>query len=537
MEHRITALYCRLSRDDDLQGDSNSIINQKNILEKFASENNFMNIQFFVDDGFSGTNFSRPDFMRLEQLINEGKVSTVIVKDMSRFGRDYLKVGYYLDVVFPLKDIRFIAINDNVDSEKGSDDFLPFKNILNEWYARDASKKVKAVYRAKALNGEHICFHPPYGYLKDPDNPKKWIVDEEAAQVVRRIFDMFISGKGGWQIASILTQEGVLNPTSHKAKLGLKTVHKLTDDSDDCLWYYSSVVNILDRKEYLGHTVSFKTYRKSYKDKKIHYNNDEDLFIAENTHPAIIDKDTFELAQKLRSNRRKINKYNIPDLYIGLLICADCGARLYQRRFTDPDDNYYVCNSYRKRQPCTMHYTKTNHLSKYVFESIKIIINYIEQNESKFIKKISDCNKNNKEKLLINYNNELKKFNQRITELQDIFKNLYSDKLAKKITELQFSQLYEIYNNEFQDLNVKISEITNQINYIKNFNLNITKFIDTIKKYSYLSDELDLSIPMLHELIEKIICFESEGKGKKRKQRLDIYWNGIGYIDLSNFKN
>ena len=211
---KITALYCRLSRDDELEGDSNSIINQRTMLERYAIKEGFLNITVFVDDGFSGTNFERPGFLRLENLINEGKVGTVIVKDMSRFGRDYLKVGYYLDVVFPLKNVRFIAINDNVDSEKGSDDFLPFKNILNEWYARDASKKVKAVYKSKALNGEHICFHPPYGYLKDPDDPKKWIVDEEAAQVVRRIFDMFISGKGGCQIASILTQEGVLNPTS-----------------------------------------------------------------------------------------------------------------------------------------------------------------------------------------------------------------------------------------------------------------------------------------------------------------------------------
>ena len=522
---KITALYCRLSHDDELKGESNSITNQRGILEKYASEHHFPNIQFFIDDGYSGTNFDRPDFKRIENLITENKIGTLIVKDMSRFGRDYLKVGYYLDVLFPVKNVRFIAINDNVDSEKGLDDFLPFKNILNEWYARDTSKKIRAVIRAKGEKGERICYNPPYGYLKNPDNPKEWIVDREAAAVIRRIFDMFVTGKGAKQIANILTKEGVLNPTSHKAKLGIKTNHKLTDD---CLWYYASVTDILDNKTYLGHTVNFKTYRNSYKDKKMHFNSEENQMIFKNTHEAIIDEGTFELAKKLRANRRVINKYNMPDLFAGLLICADCGARLYQRRYKDKSQNHYYCSSYKKRKPCTMHHTKTSRLTNTVFNEICKLIKI---SDKAFFKKLLDKFEKNRIKNIDNLEKELKKKEIRIDKLQEILKGLYDEKLNKIISDEQFNRLYDIYNKEFQELNKRTIEIDTEKKELKNKRLDTDKFEKALNKYKEFNEVSELTVEILNELIDKIICYEPEGKGKNRTQRLDIYWNGIGLIE------
>ena len=533
---KITALYCRLSKDDELNGESNSIINQKNILEKYAVENNFHNTEFFVDDGYSGTNFNRPDFRRLEALIEEDKVETIIVKDMSRFGRDYLRVGYYIETVFAAKDIRFIAINDGVDSNglNGIDDFLPFKNLMNEWYARDTSRKIRAVQKAKAERGEALCYNLPYGYLKSPDNPKKWIVDKEAAQIIKRIFKLFISGKGAKQIANILTNEGILNPTSHKAKLGINTIHKL---HDDCLWYYSSVTDILDNKVYLGHTVNFKTYRKSYKDKKMYFNDESQQMIIENTHEAIIHKETFEIVQKLRSNRRVINKYDIPDLFAGILVCADCGALLYQRRFGDHSENYYYCSSYKKRKPCSMHHTRTKRLTEYVFTSIKLISRAMLNDENKFIKSVSENDELVKIEVINDLKNSLTVKEERYTELQEIFKNLYSDKLLKKLSDEQFTTLYEIHNKEFQKINSEISEITKQLAKIKQTELDISKFVSAVKKYKHLTSSDELTIEIINALIDKIICYEPLGKGKSRTQQLDIYWRGIGFVDLSIISN
>lgn len=450
---------------------------------------------------------------------------------MSRFGRDYLKVGYYLDVIFPLKNIRFIAINDNVDSDKGLDDFLPFKNILNEWYARDTSKKIKAVLRAKAERGEHLCTNPPYGYLKDPDNPKHWIVDKEAAEVIKRIFRLYISGKGALQIANILTKEKVLNPTSHKAKLGINTIHKLENDT---LWYYGTVANILDNMEYLGYTINNKTYRKSYKDKKMYFNDEKDWLVFENTHDAIIDKDTFDLVKKMRNNKRVSNKYDMPDLFLGLLYCADCGARLYQRRFKNIKDNYYYCSTYKKRKPCSIHNTKTDRLLIKIYSEIRIMLKKC--NNSKFLEKLLKNFESDKNKKTAELSLALESKENRIAELQIIFKNLYDEKMSKKLSEIQFNQLYDIYNKEFQQLNNETVEITKEIEAIKNKKIDIYKFTKNIKKYAYISDISELTAGILNDLIDKIICYEPQGIGKKRQQRIDIYWIGIGFVNSSIIK-
>lgn len=531
--NKITALYCRLSKDDELQGESNSISNQKQILEKYAAENNFGNLEFFVDDGYSGTTFDRPDFQRLENLILQELVDAVIVKDMSRFGRDYLKVGYYTEVVFPYRGVRFIAINDNVDSYNGTDDFLPFKNILNEWYARDTSKKIKAVMKNKAEKGEHICFNPPYGYIKAPENSKHWIVDEEAAEVIRRIYKLFIEGKGAKQIANILTNEGVLNPTSHKASMGINTQHKL---KDDCLWYYRTVTGILDCFDYTGCTVSYKTFRKSYKDKKMHFNERDKWLITENTHEAIIDKDTYELARKLRENKRVVNKYDIPDIFAGLLYCADCGAKLYQRRFKNINENYYYCSSYKKRKPCSMHNTNTKRLSITIWDNFKIIRSFVLKNECEFVEKVLSENEKQKIYLLSESEINLQTKQDKLNQIKFALKNLYDDKITNKITDEQFNMLYDLYNKDYIICENEIVKITNEINTVKSQQVYIGNFLKSVKKYQYVNDIAEFSVEMMNELIDKIICYEGTGKGKNRLQRLDIYWNGIGMINFSMLK-
>lgn len=528
MNEKITALYCRLSKDDDIVGDSNSIQNQKIILEKYAKDNNFINCKFYIDDGFSGTTFERP---AIKNLLNElDNIDIIIVKDMSRFGRNYIEVGYYTELIFPEKNIRFIAVNDNVDSKYGVDDFVPFKNIMNEWYAKDTSKKIRATTRAKGERGEHISYNPPYGYLKDKDNPKQWVVDREAADVVRRIFKMFISGKGILDIATTLTNEHIKNPTGHKKALGYKVRFDL---ENDCEWHYSTVAGILDTREYLGHTVSFKTYRKSYKDKKMYFNDENKRLVFENTQEPIIDNDTFELAKKLRGNRRPINRYNAPELFLGILICADCGARMYQRRRSRQEQNAYFCSAYKNKKPCTMHYINANKLTFRVCEAIKFLAEFVYKNEKAFKKKVAESNFQSRTKKLNSLRREQDSKSKRIAELQDIFKALYSDKLGKKISEGQFNQLYDLYNTEFETLKNDVFEITSIIDTINNEQLNLTKFISTIRKYTYLQDVSELTVEMVNELFDKILVHEAVGKGKARTQQLDLYWSGIGLLDFS----
>ena len=328
-DNKITALYCRLSRGDELQGDSNSIVNQKAILSKYAKENGFKNTLFFVDDGYSGTNFNRPSWNELLERIENGKVSALIVKDMSRLGRDYLKVGFYTEVLFVEKGVRFIAINNGIDSANQTDsDFTPFLNIINEWYAKDTSKKIRAVMKSKGEAGEHLCTNPPYGYMKDPDNKKRWIVDEAAAEVVKRIFTLCLEGFGPSQIARILKEDKVITPTIHFQQTGRAT--RNTPPDNPYHWTGDTVADILERPEYQGHTVNFKTYKESYKSKKTCYNPKEKQLVFENTHEAIIDADTWERVQELRKNKRRPTRTGKTNLFSGIVRCADCGEKLLQ---------------------------------------------------------------------------------------------------------------------------------------------------------------------------------------------------------------
>ena len=358
---KITALYCRLSRDDELQGDSNSIVNQKAILSKYAKENHFSNTAFFVDDGYSGTNFNRPSWGELLERIENGEVATLIVKDMSRLGRDYLKVGFYTEVLFVEKGVRFIAINNGIDSANQQDsDFTPFLNIINEWYAKDTSKKIRAVMKSKGEAGEYLCTNPPYGYMKDPDNKKKWIVDGEAAEIVKRIFALCLDGYGPSQIARILKEDKVITPTIHFQQTGRATRNTPPDNLYD--WDNKTVAGILERPEYQGHTVNFKTYKQSYKSKKTCYNPEEKWLVFENTHEAIIDADTWARVQELRKNKRRPTRTGKTNMFSGIVRCADCGEKLYyctSKNFEARQD-HFVCSTSRLKgkEVCSTHFIR-----------------------------------------------------------------------------------------------------------------------------------------------------------------------------------
>ena len=319
----ITALYCRLSQEDALDGDSNSIINQKAILSKYASDNNYPSPQFYIDDGWSGTNFERPSFKEMIKDIEDGKVKTVIVKDMSRLGRDYLKVGYFSEIFFPDNDVRLIAINDGVDSFKGHNDFTPFRNLFNDFYAKDSSKKIRAVFKSKGMSGEHLG-QPIFGYMKNPDNKKQWIIDEPAAEIVRKIYDLCIDGKGPTQIAKILRKEKILTTKSYYAQVSGKPL-----PDNPYHWNENSVIHILERMEYTGCTVNFKTYTKSYKLKKRIENPKENWAIFYDTQEPIISKEQWERVQELRQSKRRNTKTNKQGLFSGLIFCADCGSKLH----------------------------------------------------------------------------------------------------------------------------------------------------------------------------------------------------------------
>lgn len=382
-----TALYCRLSRDDELAGDSNSIVNQKAILKKFADDNGFRNTSYFVDDGFSGTTFERPDFQRMVAEMDEGHIGTIIVKDMSRLGRDYLKVGYYTEVAFPNADVRFIAINNGVDSANQQDsDFTPFLNIINEWYAKDTSKKIRAVFKSKGQSGKPLCTNPPYGYVKSAEDKLKWVVDEEAAEVVKDIFKMCMTGLGPTQIARKLEQRCVEVPTVHLNRMGINTPARQPENP--YAWQSRTVADILAKMEYLGHTVNFKTYKKSYKSKVKVWNNPEDWEIFENTHEAIIDEATWDIVQKIREGKRRPSRMGEMGILSGMMYCADCGAKLYQVRANGwtHDKEYFVCATYRKKKGlCSSHQIRNVVIEELVLDDLRTVISFAKEHEREFI--------------------------------------------------------------------------------------------------------------------------------------------------------
>ena len=527
---KFTALYCRLSRDDELQGDSNSIINQKAILQKYADDNGCGNTMFFVDDGYSGTNFDRPGWQRLISLAEDGKIGTVIVKDMSRLGRDYLKVGYYTEVFFPGLDIRFIAINNGVDSANQQDsDFTPFLNIINEWYAKDTSKKIRAVFKAKGQSGKPLCTNPPYGYVKDPEDKSRWIIDPEAAEVVREIFSLCVQGYGPTQISKELTRRKVENPVAHARRLGI-TIPAKPLDEEPCIWHDSTVARLLTRVEYLGHTANFKTYRKSYKNKKQMHNAPSEWQIFENTHDAIIDQETFDIVQKIRDGRRRLTPMGEMPILSGMLFCADCGAKLYQVRGRgwEHSQEYFVCATYRKQKgKCSSHQIRNVVIEQLLLDDLRRVTSYAREHEDEFVRLVTQKSKQETERNLRESKKELEAAKARISKLDSIIQRLYEDNIEGKVSDERFAKLTATYEAEQRELERRIAELENIMATTKNESLGVDTFLTLVRRYT---DIKELDAELIRMFVEKILVYKAEKVDGHRVQRIKIIYNGIGEI-------
>lgn len=519
---KIIALYCRLSKEDDDTIESNSITNQKRILKEYAEKNFLFNTEFFIDDGFSGANFDRPEFNRMLELIENQKISIVITKDLSRLGRNYLEVGKYIEIIFPENNVRYIAVNDDIDSFKGENELTPLKNLFNEWYIKECSKKIKNSLKIKGQAGEHLASTPIYGYLKSKTNSKQWIIDEYASEIVKRIYNMCLSGLSATQIAKTLKKEKILTPYAYNNR------KKLTYN-----WSTQTVIRILTRREYCGYTINFKTYKKSYRSNKICFNPESERLVFTDTQEAIIDDDTFAAVQKLIPVRRRCNRYNEPDKFSNLIYCYDCKQKMYIRRPEKINNSFYYCSTYKKYNldsHCTIHSIKCIYLEKYISETLKKLCDYIKTDEKKFIEQLEKFNyiNNKKEEELLE--TELNKFILRKEEIETIYKSLYEDKHKKILDENNFYILLNSYDIEYKQLDESIDNIKKQIFTIKNESVNLKKIVHILKKYDDFSV---LDTQLLNSVILRIEIHEKDSKTDKN-QKIDIYLRGMEKINISN---
>lgn len=523
----ITALYARLSQEDTWDGESNSIANQKKILLKYATDNGFSNPLFFIDDGVSGVTFDRPGWNEMIGLAEAGKVKTVIVKDMSRMGRDYLKVGYYTESFFAERDIRYIAINDGVDSDKGDNDFTPFRNLFNDFYARDTSKKIRAVMRAKGNSGEHLCTNPPYGYRKDPEDKKRWIVDEEAAKVVKRIFALCVDGKGPMQIAKLLTADKVLTVKAHYAKRDGKAI-----PDKPYQWSAKSVAGILERPEYIGCTVNFKTYSKSHKLKKRLNNAPENYRIFPNTQPAIIDEKVFERVQELRENKRRPAKQaERQGLFSGLLYCADCGSKLHfaTGKNMTAEQDCYRCARYKSNTgDCTMHYIREETLKLFVLRRIFDVTAMFIDNADDFRIVVQKQRFDEMEKAVKRRKKELEQAKKRIAELDRIFKRIYEDDITGAISHERFLKLSTEYEAEQKELTEFVKTEQAAVDTCEQDRADFDSFAAVIRKYVGIKE---LTPTIVNEFVKKIIVHAPDKSSGHRRQKIQLVWNFIGEFE------
>lgn len=534
---KYTALYERLSRDDEMQGESNSIVNQKRYLEEYAQAQGFKNIRHFTDDGYSGTNFKRPGFQKMIAAIEAGEIDVVCVKDLSRFGRDYLKVGFYTEIMFPEKGVRFIAINNSVDSANPTEnDFTPFLNIMNEWYAKDTSNKIRTIFRSRMQDGKRCSGAIPYGYRRDPEDKNHLLIDEEAAKVVRRIYQMVIDGMGSQAIANQLTADNVLIPSAYleQSEHGGSRNHSY---HDPCRWNCTAVSYILDKQEYMGHTVLGKTICENFKTKKRRKARPDELIIFENTHEPIIDAETWHLVQKLRRRtRRKLANGSYSHRLSGLVYCADCGKRLSysspqsQHR---PDgktydaDSSFRCPTYKSMYgECTMHYIKSSTLDKLVDEAVRKVARYVLRDEQAFLEQVRELTSADQKQTQSEDKKELVNIKKRIAELDNYIKRLYEGNASGKIPDRQFEKLMVQYDSEQQELEERVKEIEVSIHEIQKESENGQQFVRLVQKYRDLT-EIDQTA--LNEFIDKVVVHEATGgRTADRSQQIEIYFNFIG---------
>ena len=490
---KITALYCRLSQEDENKGDSNSIQNQRAILEKYAKDNGFENIQVFIDDGYSGVSFNRPDFQRLLEMMEQGKVATLITKDLSRLGRNYIEVGNYTEMLFPRWNVRYIAVNDNYDSlYSEGNEFAPFKNLFNEWFARDTSKKIRAVVKAKAERGERVSTQIPYGYKKDPDVKAHLLIDEETAPIVRRIFELCAQGMGPMNIGNVLSKDMVFKPTFYRYhRQGVYGT--ITDTDKPYGWTSETVSDILRNEVYLGHTINCRTRVISYKDKRQVDVPKSEQYRFENTHEAIIDQETWDAVQKVREGKRRRNNMGELDKYSGLLYCADCGSKLYfvRGKSIKPSDYNFICSRYRKHigeQLCTAHRIREVALDEIILEEIRRITYYARTKTREFVEFINKKSSSENRRELTAKTNELAKLEKLNAELNTLFKRLYEDNVLGKITNEQFRMLSDGYNAEQRTIADRIPILQKQIEDLKASSTNVERFVTISNKYTDLQD-------------------------------------------------
>ena len=527
---RKTALYCRLSQDDGIEGDSNSIQNQKAILQKFAEEHHFPSPCFYVDDGFSGGNFQRPAFQQMISDMENGEIGIIVTKDLSRLGRNQLHTGLYIEERFPMFGVRYIAINDNVDTDSSeSNDLMPFKNLFNEWFIRDTSRKIRAVLKAKAERGERLGTRAPYGYRKDPDT-KKLIVDEEAAAIVRRIFAMCAGGSGPSQIARILKKEQILTPTMYAyTRFGMN--HTCLDTAHPYNWSDSAIANLLENEIYLGNTVNMKYSTKSYKDKRRVEHPREECMVFENTHPALITREVWDMVQRVRKNKRRLTKMEEQNKYSGLVFCADCGSNmvLHRAHTMSASYNHFTCRTYKKDgEACTGHYIRECVLDEIVLEDLRRVTSAAREHPEKFAAYIGSKQSAELQREIRRQEKELAAMRKRKAELDAIFKKLYEDSVLGRITTEQFQMLSGSYTEEQNLITVGIPQKENEIQRLRETVSGTDSFLDKAKRYT---DITELTPELLRLFIEKIVVHEKEVKWSKHApQTVEIYYNGIGYV-------
>lgn len=534
----ITALYCRLSRDDGQEGDSNSVANQKKLLAKYAKENGFDNTKYYVDDGYTGTNFNRPGFQQLTEDIEMGYVSAIIVKDMSRLGRDYLQVGYYTDTFFPDHNIRFIAINDCVDSNDGDNELAPFRNVMNEMYARDISRKVRSSHRLRGNAGEPLS-QPPYGYMKSPENKKKWIIDPEAAPIVKEVFKMTLDGKGAETIARLLQERKVLVPMAYWQSKGLGRGGKKTQPNP-YKWCKTTISKMLAQQEYCGDVINFKTYSKSFKNKTRLSNAEDKWAIFKDKHEPIIDRATFEKVQELigKTRRRQPKDENWErNMFCDLLYCADCGRKLWFNIKHDKTDiPFFMCGNYHgNRGTCkSTHYLRADAIEQIVTMELHRMAEFLIDDEEAFANLLAE--KTNKDMITQKKQLEdiLQKSMARNEMVGKLYERLYEDNVLGKVTDEWFMQLSHKYEVEKLELKQKITDTRGKLSELSDIQQGKDNFIVAVRKFMQMDV---LTAPLLKELIEKIEVHEVEGTGKNKTQRIVIHYRFVGYIDIPEVRS
>ena len=524
---KITALYCRLSRDDEQDGLSGSIKNQQAILEKYAQENGFKNTRVFIDDGWSGTNFARPAFTEIMELAEKGRIGTLIVKDHSRLGRNRLIVGQLLEEGFDSLGVRYIAIMDNIDTAKGISDLVPMQDLFNEWHAKNTSQKVRNVFKSKGMSGAPLTTNPPYGYLKDPESKNGWIVDEEAAKIVRQIFAWCVDGLGPTQIAKHLKAAKVPTPTEHWSNIGRNCSNLPAVPYN---WCSDTVANILSKQEYCGDTVNFRSTTKSFKNKKKIERPPEEWQIFKNTHPAIIDREVFALVQELRKHRRRPTKSGIVSPFSGLLYCADCGEKLYYSVTNNykREQAYFFCSSYRKNsEVCSAHYIREKVVEQIVLESMQRILLNVQAFEKEFARKQMDCYTEDKKKQLAAKHRELSRAKKRIAEIDTLIQKIYEDNASGKLSDERYATLSLSYEEEQKTLKAAVPELQSFLETETDKTESLQRFIQKVKQIT----ELKVLTPeLIHEFVDKIVVYAPRYLDGKRVQLLDIYYSGVGIL-------